>query len=74
MNIGKAFRKIREANKIGQREMSRIIGVTPATLWKIESGKCWPKPQTIKNFSKAMRVPIAMVYIDGIEPDDYLVL
>ena len=71
MNIGKTIKKIRTERGIGQRELATLLGLRPASLWKIENGKCYPKPSTIDEFCKKMGVPIARLYIESLEPSDY---
>lgn len=71
MNLGKVFRKVRDDNGLNQREMAEKIGMTQAGVWKIESGKNIPRPDTIKSFCKAFGYTTARLYIEALEPSDY---
>lgn len=73
MNVGKVFMQAREARGLCGRELARIIGVSPSALWKIENGKVWPKQATLEKFCKVCGYSIARLYVESIEPIDYVV-
>ena len=72
MNIGKVFKKFREEKGITQRSLAKALNITPAALWKIESGKNHPKQVTIQNFKMISGYPTARIYIEALEPHDYV--
>lgn len=71
MNIGKVFKKEREARGETQRAFAVKLGLTPAALWKIESGRNWPKQATVKRFVTETGIPVARLYIEALETEDY---
>lgn len=71
MNFGRVFRKAREERKESQRAFASKLGLTPTSLWKIEYGRVKPNQNTISRFHKETGIPIAKIYIDAIEPQDY---
>ena len=42
------LRLIREARGFSQKDVARAIGIDPANLWRIESGKQTPKPKVAR--------------------------
>lgn len=71
MNIGKVFKEARARKNITQKAMAQSLGLTPAALWKIEVGRNWPKQKTIEALCRETEMPLARVYIEAIEPEDY---
>lgn len=72
MNIGKVFREAREDRGLTLRAMSSRLGLSPSALWKIEAGKNWPKQKTIEALRKETGRSMASIYIESIEPEDFL--
>lgn len=71
MNIGKAFKEIREEKGLTRIAVADGIGCTPSALSKIERGKTDPKRTTIERFCDIARIPIAYFYIKALDPADY---
>ena len=71
MNLGRVFKTERERRGITQRGMARMLGLTPAALWKIENGHNWPKADTVKKFCLVTSTPVAFFYIQAIDIEDY---
>lgn len=71
MNLGKVFKKTREARGETQRAFAAKLGLTPAALWKIESGRNWPKQATINRFQEETGMCTAQLYVEALEPEDY---
>ncbi len=71
MNIGKVFKKFREEKGITQRSLAQAINITPTALYKIESGKNWPKQKTIEAFQMVSGYKTARLYVESFEPQDY---
>lgn len=71
MNFGRVFRKAREERAESQRSFASKLGLTPTSLWKIEYGRVKPNQNTIKRFHEATGIPIAKIYIDAIELQDF---
>lgn len=71
MNLGKVFKKAREARGETQRAFAAKLGVTPVALWKIESGRALPKQKTIQKFLEETGMCLAELYINAFEKEDY---
>lgn len=71
MNLGKVFKKFREEKGITQRSLAQALNITPTALYKIESGKNWPKQKTIEAFKMISGYPTARIYIEALGPEDY---
>lgn len=71
MDYGKVFKKEREKLDLSQREMAKRLGVTPAALWKIESGRTTPKQETIMKLCSVAVIPLAYFYQRALTLDDF---
>lgn len=71
MNLGKAFKEIREEKKASRQIVAKALGITPGALWKIENGKVVPKPATIQRLCDNYSVPPARFYTLAFEPSDF---
>lgn len=72
MNIGRLFKAERERLGLSQRAFAPLIGVTQTGLSKIESGKNWPTRATIDNFCRYTKTSRAQIYIESLEPIDFM--
>lgn len=63
MDIGKAMKTIRDEHCLSQREMAARLGITPAALCKIETGKRTPRMSTVDKFCTVTRTPRAYVFL-----------
>lgn len=63
MNIGQAMKTIRDEHSLSQREMAAMLGITPAALCKIETGKRTPRMSTVDKFCTVTRTPKAYVFL-----------
>lgn len=71
MNLGKAFKEIREEAGLSRPEMARRLGITPGALWKIEAGRVRPKEITVGKFCFLRGVPLARFYMLAFEKHDF---
>lgn len=71
MDYGNVFKKQRESAGLSQREMAKKLGLTPAALWKIESGRTTPKEATIDKLCHFTSIPRAYFYQLATTLDDY---
>lgn len=71
MNLGKVFKKFREEKGITQRSLAQALNITPTALYKIESGKNWPKQKTIEAFQMVSGYKTARLYVESFESQDY---
>lgn len=73
MDIGKAMKEVRERAGLSRSEVAKELNVRPQTIWKIEKGKSWPKPETIEKFCEVAKVPLAYFYAKAMTREDYTV-
>lgn len=71
MNIGQAIRQLRENAGIKQKELAKEIGISPQSLWAIESGRCAPKQSTIEKFCEYMEIPIGKLFLEAMTVNDF---
>jgi len=71
MEIGKAFRELREEQNMSRAEVARQIGCTQSALSKIERGKVQPKQLTIETFCTILRIPLARFYFCALTSADF---
>ena len=71
MNIGKVIRAERESKGITRVAYAQLLKIKSASLWKIEAGRCWPNQKTLKRFMEVSGYPVARLYIEALEPQDY---
>lgn len=62
--LGKLISQQRRERGLGQRELARLLGISPAYLCDIEKGYRFPPPETIKRIAAELQV----------SPDDWLFL
>jgi transcriptional regulator with XRE-family HTH domain len=69
MNLGKAIKDLRKEQGLSQEQLAKAANITQAALSQIENGKR-PGSGTLKKVSKALKVPVSLIYVVGIEKDD----
>lgn len=74
MNLGKAFKTIREELGLTRPQVAGAIGLTSSALWKIEAGKTNPKEGTVAKFCYRYKVPLARLYTLAFEKKDFSLL
>lgn len=65
--------KIRQEVELGRPAMAKLLKITPGALWKIETGHSVPKPRTIDRFCEQLHIPLARLYIESLEPSDFII-
>lgn len=71
MEIGKAFKELRDERGLSRAAVAKKIGCTLSALSKIERGKVIPKQSTIETFCEAMHVPLAGFYFRALTSEDF---
>lgn len=56
--MGERIRDLRERKAYGQAELAREVGITPTSMWAIESGKHTPRPATLRKIAQALGIPV----------------
>jgi transcriptional regulator with XRE-family HTH domain len=69
MNLGKAIKELRKSEGLSQQELSVAANITQAALSQIENGKR-PGSATLNKLSKALKVPVSLIYVLGMERDE----
>lgn len=64
------MKDIRDERCLSQREMAARLGITPAALCKIETGKRTPRMGTIDKFCEVAEVPRAYVFLLAMRGED----
>ena len=59
-----AIKTLRLAKGIGQAELGRMIGVTPAAVLQMESPGCYPTADKLPLIAKALNCTIEALYGD----------
>lgn len=65
--------KIRQEVEISRPDMAKMLKVTPSALWKIENGRSVPKGKTIDRFCEQLHIPLARLYIESLQPEDFII-
>lgn len=65
--------KIRQECEISRPDMAKLLKITASALWKIENGKSIPKGRTIDQFCDTLRIPLARLYIESLQPEDFII-
>lgn len=65
--------KIRKEVEIGRPDMAKMLGITTSALCKIENGRHVPKRETVEKFCRQLYIPLARIYIESFEPEDYII-
>ena len=60
--LGKNLKKIREAKKISQRKLARMVSISGQMISKIENGDANPSLATLKKMAAALDVPISALF------------
>lgn len=69
MNLGKAIRDLRKEKGLSQEQLASAAKITQAALSQIENGKR-PGTSTLKKISTALKIPVSLIYVAGMEKDD----
>jgi transcriptional regulator with XRE-family HTH domain len=54
--IGKRIHDRREAKKISQSQLAKLVGITPATIWNWETRGTHPRPETLAKVAAVLEV------------------
>jgi transcriptional regulator with XRE-family HTH domain len=54
--IGNKLKRLRNERYLSQRELAKVAGLSPATIFKLENDLAEPHPSTIRKLAKALEV------------------
>lgn len=66
-DLGSRLRRAREEQKIGLRELARRLGVSPALISQIETGKSEPSISTLFSIVSELNLPVNEIVFDSFE-------
>lgn len=67
MDLGSRLRRAREQQNIGLRELARRLGVSPALISQIETGKSEPSISTLYSIVSELNLPVNEIVFDSFE-------
>lgn len=71
MTIGERIKSIRESQDITQKELSKLVHVSPSFISRIENGSSTPSLELIRSIAHALSVPPQDILRDFFEyPED----
>ena len=65
LDIGSRLKHLRKRQGINQKELARLVGVTPSTISQIESNTILPSLPALFKIAETLSVPIGGVFGDG---------
>jgi transcriptional regulator with XRE-family HTH domain len=69
-HLGAQVRRLREAMGISARELSKRCGISSPSMFYIEMGESWPKPETLEALSRELGVSLS-VLLDNKTPETF---
>ena len=70
MNLGKAISDLRKKKKLKQLELAEKCNITQAYLSHIENNKKEPHISTLKEISKALDIPLPIIFFLSLDDAD----
>ncbi|MBL7722493.1 MAG: helix-turn-helix transcriptional regulator [Chitinophagaceae bacterium] len=70
MNIGNAIKQVREHFGVSQVELSKKTGLSQTAISQMEKGPKQPSKSSIEKICKAFDIPIAILYVMGMQESD----
>jgi transcriptional regulator with XRE-family HTH domain len=65
MDYKKAFGVIRAAKNLSQKDLAKILDVTPSYISRIERGERSPSPEIISLLCERLNIPLALFMLLG---------
>lgn len=65
--LGKRIKELRQQKGFTQEDLAEVCGVHPSLIGPIESGKKFPRAETLNKLAKALEVPIYQLWM--VEPE-----
>lgn len=62
-NIGEVIATIRKRREMSQKDLAIAAGIHPVTISKVEDSNWEPSGKMMKKIAKALRVPLAYMYL-----------
>lgn len=70
MNIGNAIKQVREHFGVSQVELSKKTGISQTAISQMEKGPKQPSKGSIEKICKAFDIPVALLYVIGMQESD----
>lgn len=62
--FGGNLKRLREERNLTQDELSKMTGVSPKTISRLEKGQTWPNGSTVDSLLKIFNVPVSAFFTD----------
>lgn len=62
--FGGNLKRLREERNLTQDELSKMTGVSPKTISRLEKGQTWPNGSTVDSLLKIFNIPISAFFTD----------
>jgi DNA-binding XRE family transcriptional regulator len=66
LGLAQRLKELRQAAGINRASLAWQTSLSNVTIWKLETGRCWPHPATFKRLAQALGVTVAV--LTGEEP------
>ncbi len=61
ISIGENVRHWRERRSYGQTELAKLVGISPAGLFRIEKGQRTPRPATLRKIAETLGIDVEVL-------------
>jgi transcriptional regulator with XRE-family HTH domain len=65
MDIGERLRRLRETKRLSQADLSRLSGLMPDHISRLESGRFVPELATLERLTKALGIRLGELFLKG---------
>jgi transcriptional regulator with XRE-family HTH domain len=62
VTFGRRLSVIRKSQSLTQQQLAEIVGISVVALAYIETGKRWPRIDTLDKLARALKVPLADLF------------
>jgi transcriptional regulator with XRE-family HTH domain len=62
ITFGRRLSVVRKSRNLTQQQLSELIGISVVALAYIETGKRWPRIDTLDKLARALKVPVADLF------------
>jgi len=62
VTFGRRLSVVRKSRSLTQQQLAEIVGISVVALAYIETGKRWPRIDTLDKLARALKVPLADLF------------
>ena len=70
MNIGDSIKQFRKKRGLSQKDLAKMVGISPNALCSIEKNYSFPSRNTVKAICKALDISAALLLFASITDED----